>query len=181
MRENVILETSSETTTKGIWTEPNNLYVKKSLINHLTLLKVFFTMMMKEGYSVQPNFSFMNHLSMKMKTMALKVDEKQKVMVFLCSITERYTGFVDSLIYERDTVTVKDVKSGLLSEDLRDHMKEMDEGRRGSSSQGLLVQRGREEKNNWNPSERFKSRNLENGWREKSIDENYCHYKKPDH
>lgn len=81
----------------------------------------------------------MNHLSMKMKTMALKVDEKQKVMVFLCSITERYTGFVDSLIYERDTVTVKDVKSGLLSEDLRDHMKEMDEGRRGSSSQGLLV------------------------------------------
>ena len=78
MGENFILEISGETTAKDIWTKPEKLYLKKSLTNHLILLKTFFTMRMREGTSVKA------HL---------------------------------------------DVKRGLLSEDLKDQMKGLSEGR----------------------------------------------------
>ena len=63
-------------------------------------------------------------------------------MILLCSLPDRYTGFSNSLIYGRDTLTLNDVKTGLLSEELRDQMKEMSEGSNGaSSSHGLFVEK----------------------------------------
>lgn len=44
------------------------------------------------------------------------MDEVRNVMVLLCSFSERYMGFANSLIYERDTLPV-DVKSNLLSKE----------------------------------------------------------------
>ena len=88
MGENVISEISGETTAKDIWTKLEKLYLKKSLTNRLILLKMFFTMRMREGTSVKA------HL---------------------------------------------DVKAGLLSEDLKDQMKGLSEGRGGSSTEALLA------------------------------------------
>ena len=141
MGENVISEISGETTAKGIWTKLEDLYLKKSLTNRLILLKTFFTMRMRDGTSIKEHLSFFDDLVMKMKTVDLKVDEEQQAMLLLCSLPERYTGFANSLIFARDTLTVRDVKSGLLSEGLRDQMKEMSEGRGRSSSQGLFVEK----------------------------------------
>ena len=41
MGENVISEISGETTAKGIWDKLEELYMKKSLTNHLILLRTF--------------------------------------------------------------------------------------------------------------------------------------------
>lgn len=52
-----------------------------------------------------------------MKSVDLKIDKKQNAMVLLCSLSERYTSFVNSLIYGRDILILFDVKSSMLGED----------------------------------------------------------------
>lgn len=142
MVENVISEISGETTIKGIWNKLEHLYVKKFLTNRLILLKTFFTMSMKDGISIKEHLGFFKDLVMKIKTVNLKVDEEHMDMMLMCFLSERYTGFANSFIFARDTMIVEDVKLSLLSENLRDQMKEMGEGRGGSSSQGLFAKRG---------------------------------------
>lgn len=79
----------------------------------------------------------------------MKFDEEQKVMVLSCSLPEQFTIFVNSLIYGRETLTLNDVKTDLLSEELRDQIKGLglghDSGESDSSS-NLFVKRGRTEK-----------------------------------
>ena len=116
--------------------------MKKSLTNRLILLRTFFTFKMKEGNSLKAHLNAFDDLLMKMKAVDLKIEEEQKAMILLCSLPDRYTGFSNSLIYGRDTLTLDDVKTGLLSEELRDQMKEMSEGSSGaSSSHGLFVEK----------------------------------------
>ena len=116
MGENVISEISSETTPKGIWNKLEELYMKKSLTNRLILLRTFFTYKIKEGTSLKAHLNVFDDLLMKMKAVDLKIEEEQKAMILLCSFPERYTGFSNSLIYGRDTLTLDDVKTCLLSE-----------------------------------------------------------------
>ena len=101
-------------------------------------------------------------------------------MILLCSLLDRYTGFSNSLIYSRDTLTLDDVKTGLLSEKLRDQMKELGDGGSGASSgHGLFVEKERYVKKE--NRGRSKSRNL--GWRGKSKErKGKCYIcKKPGH
>lgn len=182
MGKNVISEISQETTAKGIWKKLEDLYMKKSLTNRLILLKTFFTYKMKEGSSIKTHLSVFDDLLMKMKSVELKVDEEQKAMILLCSLPERYTGFANSLIYGRDTLTLDDVKTGLLSEELRDQMKEFgvgDSSGGSNSSSGLFVERGRAEKKVKNYRGRSNSRKPH--WRSKSKDGRCHHCKKPGH
>lgn len=67
MKENGISGISIKTTAKGIWTKPENPYLKKSLTNRLILLKTFFIMKMKEDASVKTHLIFFDDLVMKMK------------------------------------------------------------------------------------------------------------------
>ena len=120
---------------------------------------------------MKEHLNFFDDLVMKMKTVDLKMDEEQMTMILLFSLPERCTGFTNSLIYARDTLTVEDVKSGLLSKGLRDQVKEISEGSRGgSSSHDLFVERGREDKRNWHSRWRSNSRKPGNGRRGKSKD-----------
>ena len=143
MGDSVISEISGETTAKGIWDKLEALYMKKSLTNRLILMRTFFTYKMKEGSSLKAHLAAFDDLLMKMKAVDLKVDEEQKAMILLCSLPERYTGFSNSLIYGRDTLTLDDVKTGLLSEELRDQMRDLDvsSGGGANSSSALVGER----------------------------------------
>ena len=113
--EKVISEISGETTAKGILDKLEDLYMKKSLTNRLILLRTFFTYKMKEGTSLKAHLNTFDDFLMKMKAVDLKIEEEQKAMILLCSLLDCYTGFSNSLIYSRDTLTLDDVKTGLLS------------------------------------------------------------------
>ena len=76
MGENVISEISGETTTEGIWDKLEELCMKKSLANHLTLLRTFFTFKMKVGNSLKAHLNSFNDLLMKMKAVDLKIEEE---------------------------------------------------------------------------------------------------------
>lgn len=56
VEENVISKINGEITAKEIWTKMENLYLKKSLTNHLILLKAVFAMMKRNGTSMKALF-----------------------------------------------------------------------------------------------------------------------------
>ena len=78
---------------------------------------------------------------MKMKTVDLKVDEDHKVIILLCLLLERYTKFVNNLIYDRETLTLNDVKTHLLSKELHNQMREFGISRGASRNGVLFVER----------------------------------------
>jgi len=119
MGENIIFEISDETTAKGIWDKLKELYMKKSLTNCLILLRTFFTYKMKEGTLLRAHLNTFDGLLMKMKVIDLKIEEEQNAMILLCSLPERYTSFLNSLIYSRDNLMPSDVKAGLLTRSCR--------------------------------------------------------------
>ena len=117
---------------------------EESSTNHLILLRTFFTYKMKEGTSLKAHLNIFDDLLMKMKAVDLKIEEEKKAMILLCSLPDRYAGFSNSLIYSRDTLTLDDVKTGLLRKKLRDQMKELGDGSSGASSDhGLFVEKER--------------------------------------
>jgi len=100
-----------------------------------------------------------------MKEVDLKIEEEEKAMILLCSLPKRYICFSNSLIYSRDTLTLGDVKVGLLSKELRDQIKELSDGSSGASSgHGLFVEKERYEKK----ENRGHSKSRKPGWRGKS-------------
>ena len=86
-------------------------------------------------------------------------------MILLCSLAGRYSGFSNSLIYGRDTLTVDDVKTGLLSEELRDQMKKLSLGSSSvGNGQSLFLEKERYVKK----ENRGHSKSRNPGWRGKS-------------
>lgn len=176
MGEKVISEISSETTARGIWNKLEELYLTKSLTNRLILLRTFFTYKMKEGTPIKSHLNVLDDLIMKMKSVDLKIDEEQMVMFLLCSLPERYTSFANFLIYGRDTITMADVKTGLLSEDLRDQMRGLNVDKDdGNNHHGLFVGRGHNEYQKRDKS-RARSRSRKPEFRGKSKKIGSCHY-----
>lgn len=77
-------------------------------------------MRMRDDTSIKEHKDSFDCLMKKMKTVDLKVDEEGTTMTLFCSFLEHHIGFINNLIFARDILTVEDVKSGLLFEDLRD-------------------------------------------------------------
>jgi len=73
VRENVTSKISGKTTANRIWDKLKKLYMNKSHINHLILLRMFFTCKMKEGTSLKVHLNTFDGLVMKMKAVDLKI------------------------------------------------------------------------------------------------------------
>lgn len=82
---------------------------------------------MKESTLLKAHLSIFDDLLMKMKVIDLKIEEERNAMILLCSFSDRYTDFSNSLINDRVTLT-DDVKMSLLSEKLQDQIKELSDG-----------------------------------------------------
>lgn len=134
MGEDVIPEVSGEDTAKGIWDKLEELCLKKSLTNRLILLKMLFTFNIMEGSTAHVHLNTFDDHIMKLKSADLKLEEESLAMILLLSLPNRYTGFANSMIYERDTIMLSDVKTGVLSEDLRKQIKNIGDDSHVSSS-----------------------------------------------
>lgn len=76
--------------------------MKKSLTDCLILLRPFFIYKMKGMH-----LNAVDGLLMKTKSVYLKIEEEQKVMILLCSLPKRCTLFSNSLIYSHSTLTLR--------------------------------------------------------------------------
>lgn len=56
---------------------------------------------------------------MNLKNMGIKVDEEDRALIVLCSLSISFKNFINSMLYGRDTISLVDVKSALIYKKLR--------------------------------------------------------------
>lgn len=74
---------------------------------------------MKEGTTMKDHLGEFNKLILDFDNVNITHEDEDRAFILLSSLSDSYEHFVDSLLYGRQTFTLKDVKSALESKDLK--------------------------------------------------------------
>lgn len=103
-----------------MWLKLERLYMSKSLAK--SLAKRRYTkrrpnsFAMKEGEPVKERLDKFYKINMDLETIDVKLENKDKSLILLSSLTESYEHFFDTLLPGRDTLSMDGVKSAQLTE-----------------------------------------------------------------
>ena len=73
--------------------------MKKSLTNCLFLKQRLYTLRMQEGAPLCDHLDDFNIIILDMKNIDIKVDDKDQVLILLCSLLNAFDNFVNSMLY----------------------------------------------------------------------------------
>src|SRR4051812_2010318 len=104
----------------------NRLYLKKRLYN----------LRMVEGTPLKQHLDVFNSIIMDLGNIDIKIESEDQALIVLSSLPASYESFVDTLLYEKDTISLDDVSSALKSNELK---KNYPDGRNVSENQGLMA------------------------------------------
>ncbi|GJR72960.1 retrovirus-related pol polyprotein from transposon TNT 1-94 [Tanacetum coccineum] len=135
----VLREVNKEDSAAGVWLKLETLYMIKSLANKLYLKKKLFTFYMDSGKKLSEH---------------IDIDDEDQALMLLTSLPSSYDNFVETLLYGRESLTLKDVLSSLNSRELKKRTDAKDDG------DGLYV-RGRSD--HWGNQGRGSSRSKSKG------------------
>jgi hypothetical protein len=93
--------------------------MKKSLPNCLLLKQRLYTLRMQEGTPLCDHLDDFNRIILDMKIIDIKVDDEDQALILLCSLTDAFDNFVNSMLYGRDTISLVDIKYALNSMEMR--------------------------------------------------------------
>ena len=162
-------EVAQEKTTAGLWSKLESLYMTKSLTGKLHLKQKFIMLRMSEGASIKGHIEEFNSIVTDLENVDIKIDDEDQALQLLCSLPPSYKHFRETLLYGRESITLKDVKAALLSKDI------LDKGLTGGSGEGqdheAFVSRGRPKERSHNAGDKKVSRSKS---RNKDKSCNYC-------
>ncbi|GJU87384.1 retrovirus-related pol polyprotein from transposon TNT 1-94 [Tanacetum coccineum] len=133
----VLREVTWETTTAGVWTKLETLYMTKSLANKLYLKKKLYTFYMPAERKIFEHIDEFNKIVLDLATIEVKFEDEDLALLLLTSLLASYEHFVDTLIYGREELTLEDVMATLNSKEIKESYKP-----KGDDGEGLYV-RGR--------------------------------------
>jgi len=120
LADDVLFNIVSETTTAGLWTKLEKLYMTKSLTNRILLKRQLYSLGMKEGTLIANHLNAFNTLLVQLQSIEVKIESEDKAITLLCSLPESWDHFVTSLsISSSETIEFDDVVAYLLSEETR--------------------------------------------------------------
>ncbi|GKD75877.1 zinc finger, CCHC-type containing protein [Tanacetum coccineum] len=154
--DRVLREVTKKTTAAGIWTKLTSLYMTKSLANKLYLKKKLYTYYMSPCTKLGDHIDKFNKLILDLANINIEIEDEDQALMLLTSLSSSYENFVETLLYERESLTIEDVLATLNSREL----KKRTEGTNEETSDGLYV-RGRSDqscKAHSGGRSRFKSR-----------------------
>ena len=94
---------------------------------------------MSEGGDLLEHMNVFNKLISPLRSMEVKVDEEDQALLLLSSLPKSYDHLVTTILYDKDTLKIKEVKTTLLSNETR--------SKTGSSiGEGLLVKSSGQER-----------------------------------
>ena len=132
---------AKEKTVAGLWAKLENLYMTKSLANRLYIKKKMFSLKMIEGASLNEHIDEFNKVCDELETIDEGLNDESKALLLINSLPKSYEHFVDALLYERQTLSLEEVKFALGTKKLKDKQDNL----KNESSKGLMA-RGRPEK-----------------------------------
>ncbi|KAL5785210.1 hypothetical protein ACOSQ2_007602 [Xanthoceras sorbifolium] len=87
---------------------------------------------MSEGTSLGSHIDEFESLIMDLLNLDVKIDDEDQALLLLCSLPSSYRHFRETMLYRKDTISLKDVKTALETNEKIDH----DITRQSSNSQG---------------------------------------------
>uniref|UniRef100_A0A803P7J2 Integrase catalytic domain-containing protein n=1 Tax=Cannabis sativa TaxID=3483 RepID=A0A803P7J2_CANSA len=137
--DKVLREISKETTTAGVWLKLESLYMKKLLANRLFLKQKLYSFKMMPEKDIEDHLDDFNKVILDLENIGIKVEDEDQVIIVLNSLpTESYEHFVDTMIYGKDSLTLEEVQSALMSKEI----KRKSELKEESTGDGLLIRKG---------------------------------------
>ncbi|KAH9679839.1 hypothetical protein KPL71_026297 [Citrus sinensis] len=119
LSDEVLREVAKEKSTSGLWAKLEELFLKKSLAKRLYIKRKLYTFSMKEGTTMRDHVDEFNKLILYLENVNVMLEDEDRALILLSSLPDSYEHFVDTLLYGRQTLTLKDVKNALESKDLK--------------------------------------------------------------
>jgi hypothetical protein len=110
--------------------------MKKSLTNQLYLKQLLYTIKMKKGMTLCDHLHEFNKILMDLKNIDVQVDDEDQALILLCSLPDLFDNFVNSMMYDRDIISLADGKSTLNSMKLMTRLNRKDSD---NQAQGLFL------------------------------------------
>ena len=118
LADDVLFNIVSETTTAGLWTKLESLYMTKSLTNKILLKRQLFTLRMKEGTKISDHLNAFNTLICQLSSMEDIISSEDKAILMLCSLPKSWAHLVTSISFSSvESITFDDVVGALISEE----------------------------------------------------------------
>lgn len=165
----ILREISGETTALGFWNKVKALCMKKSLAHRLFLKKRLYTFTMKDGISMQEYIDVFNKIILDLEN--IKIEDEDKAFFLQSSLPKSYKGFMDTMLYDRTSLTLKDIKASLCLKEIQRHTGDLDT----NLGEGLMVnsekRKDKKKKKNKNQSKKENESEKEKMKRRKCL---YC-------
>nr|GEU72451.1 retrovirus-related Pol polyprotein from transposon TNT 1-94 [Tanacetum cinerariifolium] len=104
----VLREVTGETTTAGVWSKLETLYMTKSLANKLYLKKKLYTFYMPAGRKISEHIDEFNKTVLDLANIEVKFEDEDLALLLLTSLRASYGHFVNTLLYGRKALTLED-------------------------------------------------------------------------
>nr|GEV80959.1 retrovirus-related Pol polyprotein from transposon TNT 1-94 [Tanacetum cinerariifolium] len=109
----VLREVTGKMTTVGVCSKLETLYMAMSLANKLYLKKKLYTFYMPARQKIFEHIDEFNKIALDLANIEVKFEDEDLALLLLTSLPESYGYFVDTLLYGRKALTLKDVMSTL--------------------------------------------------------------------
>ncbi|WRX29264.1 hypothetical protein QQP08_021751 [Theobroma cacao] len=138
--DNVFNHVIDDDSAPRLWTKLKKIYLAKSLSNKLQLRRKLYRLKMEENGDLMKHMNEFDEIIDQLKKVDVKVEEKEKTLLFLASLPYSYKVFVESLICEMDTITLEQAQATLMSHEAR---KKSKEGDRDPNGLALVIETNR--------------------------------------
>lgn len=78
-----------------------------------------YTFSIKEGTTMKDHLDEFKKLILDLKNVNIVLENEDKILILLSSLLDSYKHFVGTLLYGRQSLTLKNVKNALESKDLK--------------------------------------------------------------
>ena len=86
-----------------------------------------YTFSMKDGVAIKDHLNEFNKLILDLKNVNIYLEDEDRALISLSSLPNSFKHFVDTLLYGRQALTLKDVKSALELKDLKKRLNGKDQ------------------------------------------------------
>ena len=92
-----------------LWSRLEMLYMTKSLSNKLYLKRQLYRLLMNEGTVVLEHLNFFNKVINKLLAVDVKINEEDKALTLLSSLSKSYDHIITIMLYGKETLILKEV------------------------------------------------------------------------